>query len=1536
MNNGITGKVNEIIEYLSSYGSKIKLLNKMGLFDEAKHFELFAIQIATLWFNEKFENCNKTRFNEPYVDLCSFDKKKYVQVSTTIDCMSKIENTLNKIELTPPVGIQKIYFILLNDVDLSKEALTKSYSFFSKEECIITLRGIMNKVEQDVIFCDALYSLITRNFIKLQTEIDMFYKALEKSRYDLSQLRSTIGVDYHVDVTNAVNTIRAKGNKNNLILGAAGVGKTAFCKELLQNETCLFMRAELFEEKSQIDELWDFEINYIFEYLGNKQLYIFIDSIESIAATYRRNNLLGYLIEKCQHYSNIFVFLTCRTCDSNAFFELQQSYSIAPFEVKDIADADLTSITNQFPVLKRIPLSISKKLSHNLWYIDCLLRVSDSLMNTCSEKQIHDKIWEEIVCEDRKGRCKASERDNVISRIIEKRANQRRLFVYRDEFDSNVVDSLISDGLLIESQDKRQVRVKHDIFEDIWFERELDKLYDVSKKDCKAFFSAIERYNECIYRRYQIWVSNKIHGTDGVELLLDSIILNDDTPYDWKERTIIGIVRSIETQAFFKKIEGRLLRAIHAYQQFIDLTNLYAFQIDYTVSDRLSLIPTGDARMALIHIANKHGLFDNDRRRIGIIQLIGDCCKSLNPNTYNQNEDCKNIMVSVISKELSEIDEYDNSELVAHLNLLYHFAKISKAEIISIWEQSKLLLSSTENVKYQCAKRIIEEALSFGHYELCLHMPNTVNELAEYYWRYDYTFPQKDLGYSMDKEMFEKVWDWGLNYEYGNHGYRQHNDLFLFRCYLYSMLQVNYECALRFIVSFLNKSVSIYSTQHPKSLNYYKMVSDGTKREYLGCEEFWSAYRGGSACIPIVIHDFLMILEFYLTKGIEKLDSNQRSKTLNFAKTYIIANSNNIMPLPILLSVALKFKNEVEGYAIPLCTNIDFVMFDLSRLAGESHFFALNSMGFHSKTHKEILDSFNNQDYRQQSLQAYVLCQQFNPSFTACIYDILDKLYETIEGREKYAILLLNIQKMDLRKSVISKSNSTYIIETTATGKAKELLDVNDKKRQFIVALTASINKLASELIDKPNCDLQQLEMLIEDALSLSYSDIISNGLNQHVKILILLGLSKKVAISNRIKERCVDYMLSFLNNIVGEKGLAVPGLDRLFRLTHIFEEQDYFVLWTLIGDDLSVEYQKKIKYTLLTLITQNEQIAVISNGIREYLRSNPVLEKELKNIWIELIKREADAFSRFRARIFDDFQKFNYKKLLFELCGSCALDTNLDIFDNENVDRNKCFAICNFNMSTIDMEDRHIIKALLTLVSSQNHDYGIDYYSTHSLAECLRRNILLSEEHMSATFELLFSIVSNPLSTYLIEFIESIFTPLVAEYYDAFHNPSLRREIANAWDKLDSMMGEQESLKKSLYNCLILTRPKWSMSWEGFTTSYSSEDKAYINSLFHKYGKYNLAQVIENAYALNSKELLPEILNSLSELIEQNCEEQIVEFIKVKNYLISICRTAFIEYKERIRSDAYLEKAYISILKTLVKLKMPEAAILLDAYHMY
>ena len=88
------------------------------------------------------------------------------------------------------------------------------------------------------------------------------------------------------------------------------------------------------------------------------------------------------------------------------------------------------------------------------------------------------------------------------------------------------------------------VRLKYDIFEDICFERFIDSEYDNCKGNYDDFFLKLEELERCIYRRYQIWVENKLFTKGNREKFLFKLLDTDTVPNDWKTQTVVGIVKS--------------------------------------------------------------------------------------------------------------------------------------------------------------------------------------------------------------------------------------------------------------------------------------------------------------------------------------------------------------------------------------------------------------------------------------------------------------------------------------------------------------------------------------------------------------------------------------------------------------------------------------------------------------------------------------------------------------------------------------------------------------------------------------------------------------------------------------------------------------------------------------------------------------------------------------------------------------------------------------------------------------------------------
>ena len=103
-------RIQFISDYIFSYENKIKELNKQGLFNDAKMFELFASKVGQLYLelSKPLINLNMGTSTYPCVDLFSEDGNIYCQVSTCQDVPSKISTTLNNIKNSTKENIKNI------------------------------------------------------------------------------------------------------------------------------------------------------------------------------------------------------------------------------------------------------------------------------------------------------------------------------------------------------------------------------------------------------------------------------------------------------------------------------------------------------------------------------------------------------------------------------------------------------------------------------------------------------------------------------------------------------------------------------------------------------------------------------------------------------------------------------------------------------------------------------------------------------------------------------------------------------------------------------------------------------------------------------------------------------------------------------------------------------------------------------------------------------------------------------------------------------------------------------------------------------------------------------------------------------------------------------------------------------------------------------------------------------------------------------------------------------------------------------------
>ena len=120
------------------------------------------------------------------------------------------------------------------------------------------------------------------------------------------------------------------------------------------------------------------------------------------------------------------------------------------------------------------------------------------------------------------------------------------------------------------------MRLKYDIFEDICFEQYFDEKFQECQGDYQLFYNEIGDMGRCVYRRYQIWISNKLFGSQDRAKFLHNLVFTDTIPPDWKKQTEIGIMKSRYCTSFFDEQELNIQESGQLWD-FVNITNLLGF-----------------------------------------------------------------------------------------------------------------------------------------------------------------------------------------------------------------------------------------------------------------------------------------------------------------------------------------------------------------------------------------------------------------------------------------------------------------------------------------------------------------------------------------------------------------------------------------------------------------------------------------------------------------------------------------------------------------------------------------------------------------------------------------------------------------------------------------------------------------------------------------------------------------------------------------------------------------------------------------------
>lgn len=1574
-------RVSYIIEYITSYEAKIKASNKNGLFDSAKLFELFAVEICKLWFKQDFYNLNNENINYPYVDLVSKDQTIYVQVSTQQNVKNKIKATLKNISDDQSETISKIksiyFFVLNNDSvdgveDYSGDEKIGNIEF-RKSEHLITTQDVINKATSDLEFQKALYNLLQKEDSKIIEISNKFFEEINNSKeIGLKNIECLINDEYEIDRTEIVEEIISSKNRFISIRGEAGSGKSVICKKVVENEEyLLFARAERFVEEYDINDVWHFNLRDAFEYMRGKTITIFIDSLEFIAdAPKTKLDSLQSLYELAKRYPNVRIITSCRSCDENAFIKIDSKFHIKTFFVNNLSEKELSKISKKYPIIKAFVNDFKYvDLVSSPFYVNLIIKNISDASNISDENKLRDFIWENVICLRKKSKQYGILFNDVvkeIKKIVFERSKLFLLGINKEILNQNVLHALLSEGVLIDNGNI--VRLKYDIFEDICFEKEIDNIFSECRGDYNSLFCRIEEFGRCCYRRYQIWISNKLFTKTNRDKFLYELISTNNLEPKWFTQTIIGIVKSRFGSQFFEEQTNNII-AKDLLKKFVDITNLYAFDAKVLFSgneQRLLLQPKGYGRTGLIKIIYTNKLYETEIiDSNSVIKLCSDYANSSNVNDEVSSMACA-ILESYIDKEVNNNNKVHTvyEKINSLLDPIYLMSNSAYEWIKSFFDTQISNLLGEDHTNRRLAEEIIEHTLKLTPNSLAKSHTNELCNLAEIFWTAELQNSHLFYGSRYD----------GVSYSYGLNkhadSYEHSRDTLTTYNFFNNLLVENFWVAINWMINFINKATSSCLERKEvdiKEITIY-FVTNNEEKKYYANQHMW--FSGSQECyFPALLGDMVYILKKHIMSVINtaiKYNINYQ-KIANNIKEVIFHNSNNIILFSIIEDIGIHFEKELPGFALDLSTSMDIICWDISRytsLNPPPEMKMLKNNIFTTMGMPHIKDRYEDGSEMKYMLQDYVVHMQFVDEIKEYCYKVLDYLYTVYPNNKENARDHLQIQKMDFRNANIEEiDKKTVAISPTVTGAAKKVVEEN------------TINNIPKtnieNVIKKFFNNLNPEDYSLDDVIK--YIDLFQSEISkvetpfvydEHFVTMICFALNKEELISDRRNEFC-DFWINGVRSILE---------NSIFSFNYAF----LFVLFRQIDSNVSIEIKNKLKQLILNIITcdsNNGLVLKLKDVTREFLKTNSSISNAVFNTIIMLAEDEMkhqefnynyiiEAGEKFDIefvpnhtprlkgvdRIISQEGKTGYNKRTEEIISKylyCEERLNISNFSIKNLDINILHYVvyCGLTITepTVSLIIKEIIKCLFedwtTYKNINRSGTAINFSVSYEIADFLGAQLF---ENHNAVLDILFTNIDfTKFNKDVTDFYIKVFGVLLPKYVYAYNDFNGRKQcetvIFALEEKLNSIICNSKT-RAELYRALILSVSGFEGDWSK-KTSYSYADIQFLNKVFSKYGKYNFKFFVFTLYKMKFEELLPNILPSVATTLEEFSKEEYFdssELSDTKRVLEYFIVLAFLDFNDEIKQDEELTQTYEKILELLIRFNFERAAVLLDEFRIF
>lgn len=1457
-----------------------------------------------------------------------------------------------------------------------------SISFTIKDN-LITTNDIITKAQNDLNFQKKLYKVLKDEYENFNINIRKFKGALELSNSGLKNIEGLIKGEYEIDRNEFLEKITKDNERYISIQGGAGSGKSVLCKKYVENEKLvLYARAERFLEESHIDDIWGCCIQDVLECINGKKLIFFIDALEFIAdCAETKFELLQYLYDMAAEYQNVYIVTSCRTSDKNAFIKLETNFSIKIYEVGDITEDELALLMKQYPIIHKMYKTNSYvDLLKSPFYINLIVSNSMDIDNIGDENSLREYIWKNIICLEEKSRMYGILSNKVIEtveKIVFERARKFMLGIHKDDIDRDIMHALLSEGVIAQQGD--YIRLKYDIFEDICFEHYFDKAFDLCKGKYKTFYDEIENLGRCVYRRYQIWISNKMFIQVNRDKFLYSLTFSDEIPQSWKRQTEIGIVKSRFCDNYFEEQGSEILEQGMLFD-FVKNINLFAFEGELLhirqESPQMKLSPIGNGRPCIIRLLKNEEIYKkNIIGRDDIVKLCLDYAKQEDKVAVIASDACAMMEYYVeYSLQESEQENYYKiiDEISSCLEALYRMADNSEEWLKKFFNTLINNYINGNRKSMRKSEDIMEWTLKNAYPALVAGLASELCSIADILWLRGKVDAEKFDFYRADR--LSKGFEYGLSEkaEHYNYLYRTVYE----NAFLWNLFRLNFKVGFHWAIQFINRVILEYATNNPEYVIKIKVkISESNAiKEYWGNGNMWLAgIRDHN--VPTLIGDVIFCLKEAIISSLEicKKDHEFTVAFANYVKETIYSKSNNIVLLTIIESIGMHFENELPGYALDLATSIELVHWDTTRymlykknptkeLLERQ---ILKTMGI-----PELKDRYELDKKCDLSIQEYVSHTQiyFDSMVQDKCYGILDYLYSIIKNDAENAQDYLQIQKMDMRGAKATKiTDNIIMLEPQISGEAEKIVlrqeEFNKPKQRLNAAIKKCNDNMVSGQIDLPSTlDAIKviLELMKDTDMAFQYENLL---------ILLIASAINHQELENEKREKFCT--------------IWINGIEKLFSNGNFLADIALMpVLLNQLENDVAIGIKNKIKKIVLDCLMYKGQHGVIdemAKYVKRYLANHETLAQVVFNTIIKLSEDQME-HQKYNANYLKVSKKdkefiFNpnmqpklsgIDRYIKDDDGNCYTSREeeiidryllqeesleIDVFDMSNYDISTICYVANCGLNFTNESFRMVIHEILLCVidiwkyTKRNYNAHeiFDVYQEHEIIELFQWKMIQTQDDAKMAIDILFEEIDfTKFTTDTIEFYQDIFGNFLCEFFDSYVDSKRRnickKKILYIEKKVNDI--DEEYVRIQLYKSLMLSVTRYCTGdWSKIKTNYSYVDKQFLNKQFTKYGKYHIKELLRTIYQMHMDELLPEILISIRNSF-QNAKSEVNKFkksIREQEAIVQlIILKSFITYSDKIKQDQELIEAYEDILEILINLNYEQAAVILDEFRIH